>query len=411
MLDIKFIRDNAEHVKQKCRNRRVDVYIDELLRLDDARRALVAEADGLRSVRKKTSKTKPLKEEMEKMKGVGENLKKLEDELNKIEKNYTELLTRVPNMTHPDAPVGGEKDFAVLETMGEPTKFDFEPKDHEELMSASDLIDFERGTKVAGAKFYFVKNDAVRLNQALIAYGIDVVAKHGYALMQTPDMVKQEILDASGFNPRGQESQIYDIEGHDLHLIGTAEIPLLGYHANETLDFSDGPKKCAAFSHCFRTEGGAYGKANKGLYRVHQFAKLEMFIFCKPEESEAMHQELLAIEKEILDGLELPYRVIDIATGDLGGPAYRKYDIEAWMPFLSDYGEIKSASNCTDYQARRLGIKYKKKDGSAELVHTLNGTAIVLTRFPVAIVENFQQKDGRIAVPKVLQKYVGKKVI
>ncbi len=214
-------------------------------------------------------------------------------------------------------------------------------------------------------------------------------------------------MESAGFNPRGEETQIYSVENTDLSLIGTAEISVLGYHADEILDLSAGPKKYVALSHCFRTEAGAYGRTSKGLYRVHQFTKLEMFIFCKPEDSEAMHEELLSIEKEICDGLEIPYRVIDIASGDLGGPAYRKFDIEAWMVMKNDYGEVTSTSNCTDYQARRAGIKYRTPDGKSEFVHTLNGTAIVTSRFPIALIENHQQEDGSIKIPKALQKYLG----
>ncbi len=288
-------------------------------------------------------------------------------------------------------------------------KFDFTPKDHEELLLASDLIDFERGAKVAGAKFYFTKNNLVRLNQALINYGMDVVTKHGFTLLETPDLAKNEILTGIGFNPRGAETQVYSVEGTDLSWIGTAEITVGGYHANEVLDLSTGPKKYVALSHCFRTEAGAYGRTNKGLYRVHQFTKLEMFVYCKPQDSEKQHQEILEIEKEICEGLKLNYRVIDIASGDLGGPAYRKYDLEAYMTMNTGFGEITSCSNCTDYQSRRLNIKYKKEDGNTELVHTLNGTAMVLSRFPIAIVEQYQQADGSILVPEVLQPYCGLK--
>ena len=247
----------------------------------------------------------------------------------------------------------------------------------------------------------------VRLNYALINYGLDILSKKGFEILETPDLAKNEILTGIGFNPRGEETQVYSIENSDLSLIGTAEITVGGYHANEVLDLSEGPKKYAAISHCFRTEAGAYGKESKGLYRVHQFTKLEMFIFCKPEDSEKMHEELLNLEKEIADGLEIPYRVIDIPSGDLGGPAYRKYDIEAWMEMKQDYGEVTSTSNCTDYQARRLNIKYKKDDGQAEFVHTLNGTAVVLSRFPLALVEYHQQADGSIKIPKKLEKYCG----
>jgi len=257
----------------------------------------------------------------------------------------------------------------------------------------------------------------VRLNLALIQYGMDIVEKYGYTIMETPDLAKQSVLEGAGFNPRGDETQIYNIENTDLSLIGTAEITIGGYHMDEILDLSNGPKKYVALSHCFRTEAGAYGRESKGLYRVHQFSKLEMFVFCKPEESEKLHNELLEIEKAICDGLKIPYRVIDIPTGDLGGPAYRKFDIEAYMTMKGDenssgdYAEITSTSNCTDYQARRLNIRYINSDGKSEFVHTLNGTAVVLSRFPIALIENHQREDGSIAIPKALQPYFGKDTI
>lgn len=407
MLDIKLIRENTELVKQNCVNRRVKVDIDELLRLDEQRRENLKALEDLRAEKNKGSKGKPTPEEIQKMKDLGEQVKKLEEAKETVDIKYRELLMRVPNMTHAETPVGGEEDFKVLSEK-KPRDFGFEPKDHEQLMLDLDLIDFERGAKVAGSKFYFAKNDLVRLNQALLNYGMDVVTAHGFTLMETPDMAKMEILEGAGFNPRGEETQIYSIANTDLCLVGTAEITVGGFHKDEILDLSNGPKKYVALSHCFRTEAGAYGRTSKGLYRVHQFTKLEMFIYCKPEESEAMHQELLAIEKEIADGLGFPYRVIDIASGDLGGPAYRKYDLEAWMTMKNDYGEITSTSNCTDYQARRLNIRYKNDEGQTEFVHTLNGTAVVLSRFPIAIVENFQNADGSITVPEVLQKYIGK---
>jgi seryl-tRNA synthetase len=349
------------------------------------------------------------------MRKVGEEIKELEEKQIIIEEEFKNLLLQVPNLTHPETPIGGEESFRVVYKNYEPKPFKFSPKDHEELLTTNDLLDFERGAKVTGAKFYFTKNSAVRLNLALLGYGIDIVTQHGYTLLETPDLAKDDILTGIGFNPRGPETQVYSIEKTDLSLVGTAEITVGGYHANEILDLNDGPKKYVALSHCFRTEGGSYGRTSKGLYRVHQFAKLEMFIFCKPEDSEKYHQEILNIEKEIVDGLDLPYRVIDIASGDLGGPAYRKFDIEAWMTMKAsdgtqgDYGEITSASNCLSYQARRLNIRYRKIDGSTEFVHTLNGTAVVLSRFPLAIAENYQQADGSILVPKKLQKYLGLK--
>jgi seryl-tRNA synthetase len=407
MLDIAYIREHADAVKKNCADRGVVVDIDLVLSLDERRRGLLARAQELRALRNQGSKTKPTDEEIAKMRQVGSDIAELETELSAVESEYRLLLMNVPNLTHPDSPIGGEDDFTVVATVGEAPKFDFTEKDHEQLFLERDMIDFERGAKVAGGKFYFAKGGLVRLNQALIQYGIDVVTAHGYQLMETPDLAKDEILAGIGFSPRGPETQIYSIENTPLSLIGTAEITMGGYHADEILDLSAGPKKYVALSHCFRTEAGAYGRESKGLYRVHQFTKLEMFVYCTPEQSEGLHQELLAIEREICDGLQLPYRVIDIASGDLGGPAYRKYDIEAWMVMKDGYGEITSTSNCTDYQARRLNIRYRTADGSTAFAHTLNGTAIVTSRFPIAIAENHQNADGTITVPEVLRSYMG----
>lgn len=417
MLDIKFIRENTERVRQNIKKRHVNVDLDRLLALDEERRTLIAEAEELRKARNVGSKGKPTPEEIIKMKELGDAIKMVEVKQDGIMNEYLSLLMAIPNMTHPDSPIGGENDFVVVHKNKEPIAFTFEPKDHETLMTALDVVDFERGAKVAGSKFYFAKNDLVRLNMALVQYGLDVVTKYGFDILETPDMAKNEILLGIGFNPRGTETQVYSVENSDLSLIGTAEITVGGYHADEVLDLSRGPKKYVAISHCFRTEAGAYGRTSKGMYRVHQFTKLEMFVYCKPEDSESIHQELLAIEKEICDGLEFPYRVIDIASGDLGGPAYRKYDIEAWMTMKAekgtqgDYGEITSTSNCTDYQARRLNIKYRSESGSLDYVHTLNGTAVVLSRFPIALFENGQREDGSIAIPVALQKYIGKESI
>ncbi len=414
MIDIKYIREHADEVKKNCRIRNVqnaETTIDALLAYDDQIRELTPVLETLQSERKKASKTKPDPEIIEKMKSVGEEIKKIETDLENFKTKRKDLLLQIPNFTHPDTPIGGENDFRVIAEHLKPTEFSFIPKDHEAFMLQRDWIDFERGAKVAGSKFYFTKNQLVRLNHALIAYGIDVATRHGFELIETPDLAKKEVLESAGFNPRGEETQIYSVEHTDLSLIGTAEISVLGYHAGETLDLSNGPKKYVALSHCFRTEAGAYGRTSKGLYRVHQFTKLEMFIFCKPEESEALHQELLSIEREICDGLEIPYRVIDIASGDLGGPAYRKFDIEAWMIMNNDYGEITSTSNCTDYQARRAGIKYRTSEGVSEFVHTLNGTAIVTSRFPIAVIENHQNEDGTLTIPQALQKYIGTDIL
>ena len=413
MLDIAFIRDHVDEIKNNCKRRNASVDIDALLQYDVARRDLQQKTDDLRSVRNRKSKGKPSDEEIAHMKKLGDEIKDVESELKGVAEKYQDLLLQVPNITHPDVPTGGEDDFNVLEVVGKPPKLK-EHKDHEEILSDADLLDFEAGAKVAGSKFYYTKGDLVRLNMALMQYGIDVVTKHGFELIETPDLAKESIMIGAGFNPRGEEDQIYTIENTDLNLVGTAEITTLGYHADETLDLSKGPIKYAALSHCFRKEAGAYGRTSKGLYRVHQFSKLELFVFCTPEQSEALHEELKAIEKEICDGLELHYQLIDIATADLGAPAYRKYDIEAWMTMKGEnggFGEITSTSNCLDYQARRLNIKYKDADGNKGFAHTLNGTAIVLSRFPIAIVEQHQQPDGTVRIPKVLQQYIGKESI
>jgi seryl-tRNA synthetase len=407
MLDIKFIRENLELIKDNCKKRDVAVDVNALIQLDEKRRENQQSTDQLRAQRKSQSKGKPSEEDIIRLRKIGDEITALETQALAIEGEYKDLLLRIPNLTHPDTPIGGEEDFKTISTHKEPPHFAFPPKDHEELMLNLDLIDFERGGKVATSKFYFAKNNLVRLNQALINYGIDILSAKGFTLIETPDVAKNEILSGIGFNPRGTETQVYSIENTDLSLIGTAEITMGGYHANEILDLTNGPKKYAAISHCFRTEAGAYGKTSKGMYRVHQFTKLEMFIFCKPEDSARMHEELLVAEQAIIDGLEIPYRVIDVASGDLGGPAYRKFDIEAWMTMKNDYGEITSTSNCTDYQSRRLNIRYKKEDGTNDFVHTLNGTAVVLSRFPLALVENMQQEDGSVLIPKALQKYTG----
>ncbi len=406
MLDIKYIREHAELIKENNKNRGVAVDMDRLLSLDRERRETITRVEELRALRKKTSQGKPAQEEIEKMRTVGDDIAKGEHELAKIETELNTLMRIVPNLTHPEVPIGGEDDFKTLEISGKPPKFDFTPKDHEELMLALDVVDFDRGAKVAGTKFYFVKNDLVRLNHALIEYGADIVVKHGFTLMETPDLARDDVLTGIGFNPRGPETQVYSIEGQGLSLVGTAEITLGGYHKDEILDLSR-PLKYAGISHCFRTEAGSYGRTSKGLYRVHQFTKLELFIYCKPEESDHMHNEVLKIEQEIVDGLGLPYRVIDTASGDLGGPAYRKFDIEAWMVMKDGYGEITSTSNCTDYQARRLNVRYRDGSGNIQFAHTLNGTAVVTSRLPIAIFENFQTKEGSIMIPKALQKYMG----
>jgi len=421
MLDIKYIREHQEEVKKNCENRLSSANVEEVLKLDEERRKLIGEIDALRGERNQGSKSKPTPEEIEKMKQKGAKIGELEAELTRVEEKYNEELFKVPNLTHPDVVASkNEDDNPVLETYKEPTKFNFEPKDHVQLAEDLDLIDFDRATKVTGAKFFYFKNELALLELALTQYCLEILYKKGFVPMITPDLAKQKILKAMGFNPRGESTQVYNIENSDLSLIGTAEITMGGYHSDEVLDETELPKKYVAVSHCFRTEAGSYSKFSKGIFRVHQFTKVEMFQYVKPENSEINHKELLEIEKEIYKGLDVPFRVVDHCTADLGAPSIRTFDLEAWMPGkpnkdgkMGDWAEITSTSNCTDYQARALNIKYKKADGSKEFVHMLNGTASSTNRPLIAILENYQQADGSIKIPEVLQKYLpgGLKII
>lgn len=415
MLDIKFIRDNAALVKENSRNRLADVDIDELLELDQRRREMEARIEELRAERNAASKTKPMPEEIERMRATGNEIKKLEEEITPIDQKYRELLLKVPNLTHPDVKVSAdENDNPVLSTFREPAKFDFVSKDHVQLSEELDLIDFDRATKVTGPKFYYLKNELALMEFALIRYALDKAMAYGFTPFVTPDMAKREVLEGLGFQPRSESTNIYNIENSDLSMIGTAEITLGGYHMNEVLDEAELPKKFVGISHCFRTEAGSYSKFSKGIFRVHQFTKVEMFAYTRPEDSESVHQELLAIEKEIFEGLNIPFRVVDHCTADLGTPAYRTFDLEAWMPgkpaangSMGDWAEITSTSNCTDFQSRGLNIKYKNTEGNKRLVHTLNGTAIAVSRTIIAMLENYQQADGSVKIPEALQKYAG----
>jgi seryl-tRNA synthetase len=329
-----------------------------------------------------------------------------------VERRLREEMLKIPNMTHPDSPIGKDDTENVeLKRVGEIPTFDFEPRDHVELGEALGIIDFEAGTKVAGSKFYFLRADAVLLELGLVRYALDMLIERGYEPTITPDLARDEALVGTGFIPRGPETQIYSIEDSDLSLVATAEITLAGSLAGDILNEERLPVRLAGLSHCFRTEAGSHGRASRGLYRVHQFTKVEMFGFTTPEQSDAMHEEMLGIEEEIFQGLGIPYRVVDICTGDLGGAAYRKYDLEAWMPGRDAYGEITSTSNTTDYQARRLQIRYRKDAGRPQLLHTLNGTAVAVSRALIPILENYQQEDGSIIVPEALVPYIGKSAI
>jgi len=324
-----------------------------------------------------------------------------------------EILSQIPNLPRPEAPLGkNETENVEVRKWGVPRKFDFQPKDHLELGKYLNILDFVTGAKVVGSQFYYWYGDGALLELALVRFTFDLLQKEGFLPVITPDLAKARYYLGTGYMPKGNEAQTYTIEGEDLGLIATAEVTLAGKHADEIIPVQNLPIKYIGYSHCFRQEQGAYGKYSKGLYRVHQFTKAEMFIYCTPEESDKYHLHILDMEEKIYQALGLPYRVLEMCTGDLGGMAARKFDIEAWMPTRGEYGEVTSTSNCTDYQARKLGIKYFNKKGERVIVHTLNDTAIATSRMMVAILENNQQKDGTVKIPAVLVKYMnGKKVI
>ncbi len=421
MLDFRFIKDNLEAVKANVINRNMKADVDLVVKLFDDRTRLVTELQDMQAKKNNNAAAMKGKLPQEERDKLIEEGRKIKEEINSLEKQVSVLEEeldkagrQIPNMAHPDAPVGKEdKDNLEIKRVGEPTKFDFEPKDHVQLGESLDLIDFDRGTKVSGVKFYYLKNEAVFLEQALIMYALNILRKHGFTPFITPDVAKEEILSGIGFNPRGNESNVYTLEDEGTCLVATAEITLGGYHSGEIIPKDKLPLMYCGLSHCFRREAGAAGQFSKGLYRVHQFSKLEMFVYCTPEESDKLHEKLRLIEEEIFTGLEIPFRVVDTCTGDLGAPAYRKWDLEAWMPGRNggEWGEVTSTSNCTDYQSRRLNVKYKDTDGKNKYVHMLNGTAVALSRAMVAVMENYQTREGEIRIPKALIPYCGFDVI
>lgn len=418
MLDLKYIKENLDAVKENIKNRFVDVDVDQFAELYDRRLELIQKTEDLRKARNENAakmKQKLSPEErsvlIEEGKSLKESIASGESELSEAESQLFSLASQIPNMAHPDAPVGKEdKDNSEIRRSGTIPRFDFQPKDHVELGAELDILDFETATKVTGPKFYYLKNEGAFLEMALVRYAMDILAGKDFTVTITPDIARESVLEGTGFNPRGAESNIYNLEGTGTCLVGTAEITLGGYHSNQLLKAEQLPIKMAGVSHCFRREAGAAGQFSKGLYRVHQFTKVEMFVYAHPDDSEKIHQELAGIEEEIFQGLEIPYRVVDTCTGDLGGPAYRKYDLEAWMPGRGDsgdWGEITSTSNCTDYQSRRLNCRFKDSNGKNRYVHMLNGTAIAISRAIVSILENFQQADGSVKIPEKLVPYTG----
>ncbi len=418
MIDIKDIRTKYSEIESNIKNRYMNVDLRKISEDMEKRSELLQKAEALRAKRNETAAKMKGKLDPETRnqliaegKAIKDELASAEAELDEIERTFQAEVRTIPNYASPEAPVGKEdKDSLAVKFYGDPRKFSFKAKDHVELGEALDILDFDSGAKVSGQKFYYIKNQGVILQMALERYAMDIVLRHGFTPFITPDIAKEEILQGIGFNPRGAESNIYTIEGTGTCLVGTAEITLGGYYSGQILDKASLPIKMTGLSHCFRREAGGAGQYSKGLYRVHQFSKLEMFIYCLPEESDSFHKEILSIEEEIFQGLGIPYRIVDTATGDLGAPAYRKFDIEAWMPGRGDegeYGEVTSTSNCTDYQARSLNIRYRDDDGKIKFVHMLNGTAVALSRAIVAIMENYQNEDGTITIPPALVSYCG----
>ena len=419
MLDLKFIRDNADAVQQNCKNRGVDADVGLVVELADRRSALITELNELKQQANAMAKSVGKERDeaararlIEQSRGMKDAVPGKEAELYEVEERLRDEQLKIPNVTHPDSPIGKDDSENVeIRRWGDIPEFAFELKDHVQLGESLGIIDFDAGAKVAGSKFYFLRGDAVLLELGLIRYAMDILMQHGYEPTITPDVARDEALVGTGFIPRGPETQIYSVENSDLSLVATAEIPLAGQLTDEIVPEDDLPLRYAGLSHCFRTEAGSHGRASRGLYRVHQFTKVEMFAFATPENSETIHNEMVEIEEKVFQGLELPYRVVDICTGDLGGAAYRKYDLEAWMPGRNDFGEVTSTSNTTDYQARRLRIRYRRDSGRPQLLHTLNGTALAISRALIALLEVHQREDGTVRLPEKLVPYVGKEVL
>ncbi|HEY2882879.1 MAG TPA: serine--tRNA ligase, partial [Pirellulales bacterium] len=408
---------------QNCANRGAKADIDRLVAIEAERKAAQLKIDQLNQQANAVSKSigqakEPAERDARKEEGrkLRDQVTQATEDLKKFADEADAILRTIPNLTHASAPIGGEdKAMEVRKGKTPLPKFNFKPQDHVAIAEKLNMVDFEGGAKVAGHGFYFLKNDAVLLELALQQYTIEKLIREGFTPTITPDVARNEILQGIGFIPRGPETQIYSVDGTDLSLVATAEITLGGLLSDTILEAEQLPIKMCGISHCYRTEAGAHGKASRGLYRVHQFTKVEMFAFTLPEQSEETLEYFCRLECEIFDGLGIPYRVIDTPSGDLGGPAYRKYDLEAWMPGrgeAGEYGEVTSTSNCTDYQARRLGIRYKHKgEKGTHFAHTLNGTAVAISRGIIAVLENYQQPDGSVIVPEVLRKWMGKDCI
>lgn len=428
MLDIKYVRENQEVVQAAARDKNIDLNVVELLEVDDKRKTLIVEVDQLRSERNELAagiKTgKPTEEQIEKGRKLKEMIGVKEEELKEVEQKYLQLMARVPMVPAEDVPVGKDDSENVeMEKWGEPTKFDFEPKNHIQLGRELDIIDFERGVKVSGYRGYYIKNEGVSLQMALMMYALKKLIQKGFQPMIPPTLVKEFVLFGSGYFS-GKEfddrvDEIYKIANREKEadgkenkenkfLIGTAEPSLLAYYSGETLEEQNLPIKLCGFSPCYRSEIGSYGKDTKGLYRVHEFMKVEQVCLCAADKelAEKLHREMIEISKELHREIGLPYRVLQICTGDMGAGKYKMFDLEAWMPSRNNYGETGSASNFLDWQARRLNVKYRNKEGNKKYIYMLNNTAIPSARFIIAILENFQNADGSVTIPKVLREFM-----
>ena len=409
MLDIKFIRENADLVQQSADAKRYNVNVADVLKVDEKKRQLQQQVDELRTKRNEISSQmksgKPDPELIAKGKDIKTELADLEAKLKEVDDELTAGINSIPNIIFDDVPMGGEEDSVPVAEWGERKESGV---DHLDYAVSRDWVDFERGAKVAGAKFYFIKNELALLENALVQYGINKVIDKGFNFMTVPHMVKGRVFAGTGFAPRtSEQSDEYFIEKEDLGLIATAEMSITGYHMDEILDEKDMPLLYAGYSPCYRKEAGAAGKHTRGLFRVHQFNKLEMYAFCLPEQSKEIHEKIRGVEEEIWQELGIPYRVINIAAGDLGSPAAKKYDIEYWSPCDQTYRELTSCSNCTDFQANTVNTRVRRADGSIENVHTLNGTAISLARTMVAVIENYATDGGKLTVPEPLRPYLG----
>ncbi|OUR88955.1 serine--tRNA ligase [Gammaproteobacteria bacterium 42_54_T18] len=418
MLNLRYIIDNQDEIRLNISRRKMNVDLDKFLELYQQAHAIDRDIQETNrranehAASLKAIKGRPSAEELQ----TGRDLKELRDNLRGklcgIETELSDLHGAIPNLIDPRVPDGATDEENVVREYGITARpeFDFEVRDHVQLGELHDLFDFASGSRVAGQGFYYLKGDAVRLDLALQLYAIDILELHGFTVHTTPDMARLEVIASTGYNPRGEESQIYSIDGTDLGLIATSEITLAGIHADTLIDERELPILMGGLSHCFRKEAGGSGRGTRGLYRVHQFSKVEMFAFSHPDQAEDLHEKILDIEKEIFDGLGIHYRVVENATGDLGASAYRKFDMEAWMPGRDSYGEVTSVSNCTDYQARRMKVRMRSSSTgkSAGLVHTLNGTAIATGRAMLSVLETYQEGDGSIRIPEPLQAVMGK---